>query len=168
VCQVLEIFPRVESLGLYKNGKSLSDKAHVSAAVIFRGSGSNAQILSCRRTEPEHLKGGWEFAGGGVDSHDDETPLEAVHREIQEELTVEIDVLHYLAGPNPDGTWILTETKVLHAHISVIKPNQEIKLEPQHDAYEWLDLDNAETAVKWLEPDIPILRASIEWIKANS
>jgi hypothetical protein len=56
----------------------------------------------------------------------------------------------------------------LHAHISVIKPNQEIQLEPQHDTYEWLDLDNAETAVKWLEPDIPILRAAIEWIKANS
>ena len=146
----------------------MSEKAHVSAAVIFRGSGDAAQMLSCRRTEPEHLKGGWEFAGGGVDAHEGETALQAVHREIREELTVDIEVLHYLAGPNPDGTWDLSDTKVLHAHISTIKDEQEIKLEPQHDAYEWLDLENAETAVKWLEPDIPILRAAIEWIKANT
>lgn len=138
----------------------------VSAAVIFRGSGDSAQILSCRRTEPEHLRGGWEFAGGGVD--EGETPLDAVVREIREELTVEIDVLHYLQGPNPDGTWILTENKVLHAHISVLKPEQEIILEPQHDAYEWLDLEDAETAVAWLPPDIPILRSAIAWIRANS
>ena len=146
----------------------MSDKAHVSAAVIFRGNGDSAQILSCRRTEPEHLKGGWEFAGGGVDAHENETPLQAVLREIREELTVEIEVLHYLSGPNDDGTWDLTETKVLHAHISTIKPNQEIELKPQHDAYEWLGLDEAETAVSWLEPDIPILRAAIEWIKVNT
>lgn len=164
-----EFFPRKFSPDLDKKLRSvLSEKAHVSAAVIFRGQGESAQLLSCRRTEPEHLKGGWEFAGGGVDSHEDETPLEAVHREILEELTVEIEVLHYLPGPNEDGTWNLTESKVLHAHISVIKANQEIELQPQHDAFEWLGLDEAETAVKWLEPDIPILRAAITWIKANS
>ncbi len=146
----------------------MSEKTHVSAAVIFRGSGASAQILSCRRTEPEHLKGGWEFAGGGVDAHEGENALAAVHREILEELTVEIDVLHYLAGPNADGTWDLTETKVLHAHISTIKNNQQIELKPQHDAFEWLNLENAESAVKWLDPDIPILRAAIEWIKANT
>ncbi|MEN9693143.1 MAG: hypothetical protein RLZZ330_787 [Actinomycetota bacterium] len=145
-------------------GKDMTEsKMHVSAAVIFRGSGSAAQILSCRRTEPEHLKGGWEFAGGGVD--EGETPLAAVHREIREELTVEIDVLHHLVGPNTDETWDLTDTKVLHAFISTIRPNNEIKLEPQHDAFEWLNLDTAESDVKWLEPDIPILRAAIEWIK---
>ncbi|MEY3696593.1 MAG: hypothetical protein RJA41_243 [Actinomycetota bacterium] len=146
----------------------MSEKAHVSAAVIFRGSGASAQILSCRRTEPEHLKGGWEFAGGGVDAHKGEDALAAVKREIFEELTVEIDVLHYLTGPNLDGTWDLSDTKVLHAHISTIRNNQEIDLKPQHDAYEWLELDSAETAVNWLEPDIPILRAAIEWIKANT
>lgn len=141
-------------------------KMHVSAAVIFRGSGSSAQILSCRRTEPPHLKGGWEFAGGGVD--DGETPIEAVKREIREELTVEIDILHHLAGPNSDETWDLTDTKVLHAFISTISPNQEIKLEEQHDAFDWFDLDKAETSVKWLEPDIPILRVAIEWIRNHT
>lgn len=144
----------------------MTELFQVSAAVIFRETGDSAQILSCRRTEPEHLRGGWEFAGGGVD--EGETPLEAVVREIREELTVEIDVLHYLEGPNSDGTWELTDTKVLHAHISVLRPNQEIILKPQHDAYEWLDLDVADTAVAWLAPDIPILRSAIAWIKANT
>lgn len=148
-------------------GKGMAEsKMHVSAAVIFRGSGASAQVLSCRRTEPEHLKGGWEFAGGGVD--DGETPLEAVIREIREELTVDIEVIQHLIGPNTDKTWDLTDTKVLHAFISIIKPNQEINLEPQHDAFEWLDLDGAESAVKWLEPDIPILRAAIDWIKNHT
>lgn len=144
----------------------MSEKVHVSAAVIYRSDGETAQVLSCRRTEPEHLKGGWEFAGGGVD--EGETPLQAVIREIKEELTVGIEVLHYLAGPNADGTWDLTDTKVLHAHIAILQPNQEIQLKPQHDAYEWLDIGTAETAVAWLEPDIPILRAAIAWIVENS
>ncbi|MEN9922966.1 MAG: hypothetical protein RIS09_480, partial [Actinomycetota bacterium] len=68
----------------------------VSAAILIRGSASEVNILSARRTEPPHLAGRWELPGGQVDPG--ETIVEALHREIQEELNVDIEILHYLQG----------------------------------------------------------------------
>lgn len=58
---------------------------HVVAALIRRGD----QILATQRGYGP-LKGGWEFPGGKI--KDGETPQEALMREIQEELDLEIAV----------------------------------------------------------------------------
>jgi 8-oxo-dGTP diphosphatase len=57
-------------------------------------------LLAGRRTEPPHLAGGWELPGGKVDPG--ETPLQALHREIAEELGVEVEVGRELPGPDPE------------------------------------------------------------------
>lgn len=136
----------------------------VSAAILIRGSASEVNILSARRTEPPHLAGRWELPGGQVDPG--ETIVEALHREIQEELNVDIEILHYLKGPLADDGWPLTSDKILHAHICRIRGGVEPVLNEQHDAYVWLTLSNI-TDVDWLEPDIPILENAIEWITHN-
>ena len=58
----------------------------VAAAVIHKGQ----QVLIARRPSRGLLGGMWEFPGGKVEQ--DETLIEALHREIQEELGIEIEI----------------------------------------------------------------------------
>jgi mutator protein MutT len=60
----------------------MSDLIYVVAAVIQRGD----TYLICRRPNEKRHGGLWEFPGGKCDP--DETPFDAVTRELQEELGV--------------------------------------------------------------------------------
>ena len=50
---------------------------------------NNDQILISKRPEKKHLSGYWEFPGGKVEKN--ETPENAVIREVKEELNVDIN-----------------------------------------------------------------------------
>jgi len=60
---------------------------HVVAAVIYNS--KRDQILIAKRPDHLHQGGLWEFPGGKVE--DKEVPLQALHRELEEELTISID-----------------------------------------------------------------------------
>ena len=137
----------------------------VSAVVLIRGEGADVEIFSARRTEPETLKGGWEFPGGKWD--DGEDGLTALNREIDEELHIDLDVIHHVAGPLDNQAWPMGETYALHVWIARQSSEAPIRLEKQHDDSRWLTLDNAE-AVDWLPVDLPPLRAAVEWLRANA
>ena len=62
-----------------------SDRVHVVAAVLRDVRG---RILLARRTAGRDLAGAWEFPGGKVESN--ETPLQALARELHEELGIRI------------------------------------------------------------------------------
>jgi 8-oxo-dGTP diphosphatase len=62
----------------------MPDRIEVVAAVIER----EGQFLIARRLAGTHLAGYWEFPGGKV--HVGETPEQALHREINEELNTDI------------------------------------------------------------------------------
>ena len=57
---------------------------HVVAGALFDAAG---RVLIAQRPEGKHMAGGWEFPGGKVDPG--ETPLQALVRELREELGVE-------------------------------------------------------------------------------
>jgi 8-oxo-dGTP diphosphatase len=57
---------------------------HVVAGALFDADG---RVLLAQRPEGKHMAGGWEFPGGKVDPG--ETPLQALVRELREELGVE-------------------------------------------------------------------------------
>ena len=56
---------------------------------------SNDQILISKRPDKKHLSGYWEFPGGKVEKN--ETPQNAIIREVKEELNVDQDVADVLA-----------------------------------------------------------------------
>jgi 8-oxo-dGTP diphosphatase len=58
------------------------------------------RVLICRRSPPAHEGGRWEFPGGKLEQ--DETPLQALRRELREELAVTVESAHRLVGLDHD------------------------------------------------------------------
>jgi 8-oxo-dGTP diphosphatase len=70
---------------------------HVVAGALLDSSGN---ILIAQRPPGKHMAGGWEFPGGKLDAG--ETPLAALHRELREELGVEVIQAEWLANCQHD------------------------------------------------------------------
>lgn len=143
----------------------MSERQQVAAAAIVRGSGAAAEIFTARRTEPAHLAGGWEFPGGKVDP-EDETIEHALHRELREEIGVEVEVLTVLAGDLEDGSWSMGEEYALNVFVCQIVDDKEPALLEDHDAMAWVSIDNPES-VAWLAVDLPPLYAAVEWVRSH-
>src|SRR5699024_5609156 len=60
----------------------------VAAGAIVDDLRRPTRLLAARRSAPKSLAGRWEFAGGKVEP--DETPEQAVHRELWEELGIRV------------------------------------------------------------------------------
>ncbi len=111
----------------------MSESAIVVCCAIIR---KGTRFLIARRSEG-HLKGKWEFPGGKVE--EDETPEEALEREIHEEFLVRIKVGQRLSTSVFDYG-----TKVVEL-IPFVAEIVSGDLRPQdHDAVEWIGVDDFE------------------------
>lgn len=79
--------------------------AVVGAAVLREG-----RVLASRRTEPPGLAGLWEFPGGKVEAG--ESDVDALRRELREELHVEAEV-----GARLGGDLAIGDTAVLRVYL---------------------------------------------------
>ncbi len=95
------------------------------------------------------FKDGWEFPGGKVES--DETPEQALKREIEEELETEIEVGDYLATIEYDYPEFHLSMRCYWAKIIEGKP-----ILREHEAARWLTADELDS-VAWLPADITII-----------
>lgn len=114
-------------------------------------------LLAARRTEPPRLAGGWELPGGKVEPG--ELPLAALHRELAEELGVQVEVGAELTAPDGVG-WPLPPSHLMRVWLVRVTNGVPAPIE-DHDEIrilspgEWLD-------VAWLPADVPIVKALIE------
>ncbi|HEU5000976.1 MAG TPA: (deoxy)nucleoside triphosphate pyrophosphohydrolase [Lapillicoccus sp.] len=131
------------------------DRLEVVAAAIVDDLDDPTRLLAARRTEPPALAGGWELPGGKVDPG--EAPLDALHRELQEEIGVTVRVGVALPSPEADGLWPLGERYRMHVWLAVVTSGEPQPIE-DHDALRWLDRGDL-YAVGWLPADLPIVRA---------
>jgi 8-oxo-dGTP diphosphatase len=116
-------------------------------------------LLAARRTEPARLAGGWELPGGKVEAGED--PVEALHREVAEELGVRIELGDELPGPDPDlPGWPLPPAHRMRVWLARVTDGVPAPIE-DHDEVrrlgpgQWLD-------VAWLPADVPIVRALLD------
>ena len=116
----------------------------VVAAIIVRG----GKVFATQRGYGE-WKGWWEFPGGKME--DGESPVEALKREIREELDAEIEVGELLETVEWDyPTFHLT----MHCFICTLK-SESLHLN-EHEAAEWLTRETLHS-VKWLPADEGII-----------
>lgn len=116
------------------------------AAAIVRGH----DVLAAQRAYPEALAGKWEFPGGKVEPG--ESPSAALHREIREELAIDIELGARLDGP--DGDWPLPNGSRMRLWLA--RTLATPRLGPSHLQLRWQPVE-ALTQLDWLEGDLPIL-----------
>ena len=111
------------------------------------------RLLAARRTEPPALAGGWEFPGGKIDPG--ETAVQALHREVLEELGVRVALGDQVVGPLDGGRWPLGESWAMTVWFAVVTSGEPAPIE-DHDQLRWLTKDEL-AAVPWLPADLPIV-----------
>jgi 8-oxo-dGTP diphosphatase len=126
----------------------------VVAAAIVDDLDDPTVLLAARRRSPASLAGRWEFPGGKVEPG--ETPEDGVHRELREELGVEVDLGAELVGPD-DGCWRLSERYTMRLWLAEIRSGTPQPL-VEHDELRWLPAGRWHE-VPWLDGDVRIVEA---------
>ncbi len=134
----------------------------VVAAAIVDDLSAPSMLLGARRSRPEHLVGMWEFPGGKVDPG--ETPEEALHRELCEELGVKVELGSEVVGPD-DGAWIITDRHVMRLWFAQVCEGAPEPL-VEHDLVRWLAPEEWDS-VPWLPGDVRIVEALRQHVGAR-
>lgn len=123
------------------------DTIRVVCGLIF----NNEKILLCRRKEGKSLAGFWEFPGGKVETNEDD--VEALERELLEELDMTVEVLHHFKTVSYEREAPNIELVALKC---IFKFSNFTLVD--HDSYAWVSLDEL---LSWdLAPaDIDIAKA---------
>lgn len=114
----------------------------VGAAILREG-----RVLASRRTEPPRLAGLWEFPGGKVEPG--ESDEQALVRELQEELRVEVEV-----GERLGGDLLIGQTAVLRVYLCRLLSGEPALVD--HDAHRWL-AEGELLDVDWIPVDLPLV-----------
>lgn len=114
-------------------------------------------LLAARRTAPEAFAGMWEFPGGKVESG--EGHIDALHRELREELGVEVRLGAEVEGTTAAG-WPLNASAAMRVWLVEVVEGEPAPLE-DHDELRWLPLDDGARllGLPWIPADFPIVHA---------
>jgi 8-oxo-dGTP diphosphatase len=124
----------------------------VVGAVIVDRLERPTRVLAARRTGPPALAGRWELPGGKVEPG--ETPEDALHRELVEELGVQVRRGDELV-PDDGPSWPLSPGLELRAWWCEISGGSP-QLSAAHDDLRWMPAATL-ADLPWLEPDRPLV-----------
>ncbi|TAE38265.1 MAG: (deoxy)nucleoside triphosphate pyrophosphohydrolase [Runella slithyformis] len=119
----------------------------VPCAIIER----DGQVLAAQRSSLMSLPLKWEFPGGKVD--EGETEIEALHREIMEELSVEIEIKQRLEPTFKDDE---LRNRVICLIPYVAKLTSQPIILTEHAQYKWIALDNIKS-LDWAPADLEVI-----------
>jgi len=117
-------------------------------------------LLVARRTAPPQFAGMWEFPGGKVEAN--EAPESALHRELAEELGVEVQLGAELESDTTAG-WPLNERASMRVWFAEVTVGEPAPLE-DHDELRWVSLSDPEETLGlgWIPADLPIVQALLQ------
>ena len=122
----------------------------VVAAVIKSINQNNEPIIFATQRGYGEFKGGWEFPGGKIEA--EETPQEALKREIKEELDTEISVKDLICTVEYDYPKFHLSMGCFWCEII----NGDLILKEHEDA-KWLTKDKL-NSVEWLPADLSLIK----------
>lgn len=122
---------------------------NVVAAIIIRAAEDGTKQVFATQRGYGDWKGWWEFPGGKIE--EDESPENALKREIREELATEINVADYVDTIEYDYPAFHLSMRCYEC--SVISGKLELL---EHENASWLTKDSLRS-VNWLPADITIL-----------
>ena len=131
-----------------KNNRGVDMKRIEVVAAVFKN--KKNEYFCARRKDEGELALKWEFPGGKIEPG--ETKEQALKREIEEELSTEIEVLDYITTVEHQyKTFHLT----MHAyHARIINGDLELS---EHTGYKWLPKEKLDS-LDWAAADIPIIK----------
>ena len=108
----------------------------------------------------------WEFPGGKVEAG--ESFEAALHRELREELGVDVRLGREIPAPE-DAGWPLNERAVMRVWFAEVVDGEPRPLE-DHDELRWVGLEDGDEALglPWIPADLPIVRALLERVAARA
>ena len=98
------------------------------------------------------LRGRWEFPGGKVEAN--ESPEDALVREIQEELCVTVQLGTELINP-AGGLWPISQKYDMRVWVATIVEGEPNPTD-SHDTFTWIAATDV-GAFDWLDADVPIV-----------
>jgi 8-oxo-dGTP diphosphatase len=124
------------------------------------------RLLSARRSAPPKFAGMWEFPGGKVEPG--ESPENALHRELREELGIGVRLGAELRSERESG-WPLYPTASMRVWFAEITDGHPAPLE-DHDELCWVELGPEAEALDlaWIPADLPIVRRLLETVAHQS
>jgi 8-oxo-dGTP diphosphatase len=117
----------------------------VPCAIIER----NGRILATQRNATTSLPLKWEFPGGKVDAG--ETEIEALEREIMEELCVEIEI-----GERLEPTYKEDTNRIICLVPFICRLASGPIILTEHAQYKWLTMDELDS-VDWSIADLGVI-----------
>ncbi|MDR6637842.1 (deoxy)nucleoside triphosphate pyrophosphohydrolase [Paenarthrobacter nitroguajacolicus] len=137
---------------------------NVVGAAVVDSLETPTRLLAARRTAPPQFAGMWEFPGGKVEVG--ETAEAALHRELAEELGVEVRLGHELESGNSAG-WTLNERAAMRVWFAELTAGEPRPLE-DHDELRWMPLDGFDDVLglPWIPADLPIVQALLDRVSA--
>ena len=130
----------------------------VVAAAIVDSLSDPTMLLACSRAYPQELRGQFELPGGKVE--DNEDPVEALTREIMEELGTRITVG---ARVCPDGGlwWPILGGRVMGVWLAEVAPGSPApRAGASHLEARWVPITQL-APLQWIVADLPIVEAVV-------
>ncbi|MEB7436862.1 (deoxy)nucleoside triphosphate pyrophosphohydrolase [Mammaliicoccus sciuri] len=128
----------------------MKKQIEVVGAIIF----NDDKVLCAQRNENMSLPLMWEFPGGKIEK--DESEIEALKREISEEMLCDLEV-----GDKVTSTSYEYHFGIVNLHTYKCKLKEKMPTLTEHKSIQWLDVKDLET-LEWAPADIPAVKIIVD------
>lgn len=114
----------------------------------------NGIILCAQRGHDKSLAGLWEFPGGKIEQN--ETPQQALEREIKEELLCKVSIKNKIITASYEYDFGIVELTTFFCELIEGEPKLT-----EHESIKWLPISELST-LEWAPADIPTIDALVK------